>query len=43
MVGRKEAGYPHEGNFIEAVEHTADLLIQECQAMAQIDRFFTPG
>ena len=43
VVGRKEAGFPHEGDFLEAVEHAGDLLIQECQAMSQIDRFFTPG
>ena len=41
IVGRKGAGYPHAGNFVEAVEHAADLLIEECQAMAQVDRFFT--
>ena len=41
IVGRKEAGYPNTGNFVEAVEHAANLLIEECQAMTQVDRFFT--
>ena len=40
VVGRKEAGYPHAGDFEEVVEHAADLLKQECQATAQVDRFF---
>ena len=26
VVGRKEAGYPHTGIFVEAVEHAAGLL-----------------
>ena len=41
VVGRKEAGYPHTGIFVEAVEHAAGLLVEECQAMAQVDEFFT--
>ena len=41
VVGRKEAGYPHDSNFVEAVEHAAELLVEECQAMSQVDRFFT--
>ena len=41
VVGRKEAGYPHTGNFVEAVEHAAGPLVEECQAMAQVDEFFT--
>ncbi len=40
IVGRKESGYPLEGNFVEAVEHTARLLTEECLAIAQLDNFF---
>ena len=39
-VGRKDGGHPVDGRFIDAVEHVADLLIEECEAMAQIDVFF---
>ncbi len=42
VVGRKEQGYPHDGNFTEAVEHAAHLLIQECKAIVEVDRFFIP-
>jgi len=42
VVGRKESGHQHEGSFVDAVEHAADLLIQECKAMVQVDRFFIP-
>lgn len=41
VVGREESGSPHEGNFVDAVDHTADLLIEECNAMIQIDMFFS--
>ncbi len=40
VVGRKEAGYPHKGRFASAVEHAADLLVEECLAMGQVDTFF---
>lgn len=41
VVGREESGSPHDGNFADAVDHTADLLIEECNAMVQIDMFFS--
>ena len=40
VVGRKEAGHPHEGRFRSAVEHAADLLVEECLATHQMDGFF---
>ena len=42
VVGRKEQGYPYDGNFTEAVEHASRLLIQECKANVEVDRFFIP-
>ena len=41
VVGREKSGYPHEGNFVDAVDHAADLLIEECNAMVQMDTFFS--
>lgn len=41
VVGREDAGYPHTGNFVSAVEHAANMLFHECQAMAQLDDFFS--
>ena len=32
-VGRESQGYPLEGDFEAAVEHAADLLLEECSAM----------
>ena len=43
VVGRKEAGYPHKGNFGSAVEQAAKLLFQECAAMGQLNDFFVPA
>ena len=40
VVGRKEAGYPFDGDFVQAIERAADLLIEECQTMDQLDVFF---
>ena len=43
-VGRKDSGYPHEGDsFLEAVEHCATMLAEECDsldAIEQVDDFF---
>ena len=41
VVGREESGSPHDGNFVDAVDHAADLLIEECNAMVQVDTFFS--
>lgn len=41
VVGRKTAGHRHEGRFRSAVEHAADLLVEECLATDQMDKFFT--
>lgn len=41
VVGREESGYPHDGNFVDAVDHAARLLIEECNAMVQVDMFFS--
>ena len=41
VVGREQGGSPHEGNFVDAVDHAADLLIEECNAMVQVDTFFS--
>ena len=40
VVGRAGSGYPQGGNFLDAVEHTAGLLYEECAAMQQIEGFF---
>ena len=42
-VGRESAGYPLEGDFEGAVEHAADLLLEECSAMRDIEDFFGDG
>ena len=39
-VGRKESGYSHGDTFMEAVGHSAEMLLQECTAIAQLDAFF---
>ena len=39
-VGRDDQGYPIEGNFAEALEHAADLLLEECGAMQGVSEFF---
>lgn len=43
-VGRKESGYPHDGDtFLEAVQHCATLLSEECDtlnAVEEVDWFF---
>ena len=43
-VGRKDSGYPHEGDsFLEAVEHCATMISEECaslDAIEQVDGFF---
>ena len=39
-VGRESRGYPLEGDFEAAVEHAADLLLEECSAMRDIEDFF---
>ncbi len=41
VVGREKSGSPHEGNFVDAVDHAADLSIEECNAMVQVDMFFS--
>ena len=43
VVGRKESGYPYEGIFVDAVEYVANLLIEECTAVSQLDSFFAPS
>ncbi len=40
-VGRKESGLRTGESFAEAVQHSATMLLEECQAIAQIDEFFT--
>ncbi len=40
VVGRAGSGYPQDGNFLDVVEHTANLLYEECAAMRQIEGFF---
>ncbi len=41
VVGREKSGNFHEGNFWSAVDHAAALLIEECNAIHQIDEFFS--
>ncbi len=43
VLGRKGSGYPQEGGFADAVDHAANLLIEECGAMGQLDSFFSSG
>ncbi len=40
-VGRKTSGNFVDGNFNDAVDKCAELLIEECNAMVQIDTFFS--
>ena len=39
-VGDKDRGYPFEGNFSGAVDHAADILLEECRSMKDIQHFF---
>lgn len=39
-VGNKDRGYPFEGNFSGAVDHAADILLEECRSMGDIQDFF---
>ena len=39
-VGRKTSGYTHGDTFLEAVEHSAVMLLEECNAIVQLDAFF---
>lgn len=41
VVGRAKSGNRHEGHFGDAVNHAADLLIEECNAIVQMDVFFS--
>lgn len=41
VVGRKKAGYPQDGHFGNAVDHAAELLVEECNALVQVDMFFS--
>lgn len=40
-VGRKEGGNFVDGNFNDAVDKCAELLIEEYNAMVQVDTFFS--
>ena len=39
-VGNKDRGYPFDGNFSGAVDHAADILLEECHSMRDIQDFF---
>lgn len=42
-IGRETQGYPVNGDFRDAVENAADLLLEECSAMTGIEAFFGDG
>ena len=43
VTNMSSVGYPLEGDFEGAVEHAADLLLEECSAMRDIEDFFGDG
>ena len=43
VVGRRFRGYRHKGRLLGMVRHAADLLVEECKGISQMDDFFADG
>ena len=43
VVGRESRGYRRKGRLLGMVRHAADLLVEECKGISQMDDFFADG